>query len=237
MGLKFSGWVVVAFLIAAFIPATSRAQAKNGPPMPPPDYATKYDRSPAGLLVQLQMILTNAKDPEKAKLLIKALEMPKYDDYFHAVYQPDVELFWTGSYTRALMSANANFQSLFASLGTQEGEFVIRQINGAPEGKFEEALAGKLKGPVEIYAVSWKKRKAADNAGDDLLGYYAYLSGRFRWFYMLDFPKMPGETAKTSAKPAGAASKAASSKAASSGGATGSPAAKPSTVPPPAQNQ
>ena len=208
-GLKFAGWVAAAFLLAACIPAASRAQAKNGPPVPPPDYTTKYDRSPAGLLVQFQLILTNAKDPEKAKLLIQELEIPKYDNYF---------------------------QSLFARLGMQEGEFVIRKINEAPEGKLEEAFTGKMKGPVDIYAVSWKKRTAKDGTGDDLLGYYAYLGGRFRWFYMLDFPKIPGETPKTATKPAGAASEAAPSKAAPSGGAANSPAAKPIPVPPAAQN-
>jgi len=228
MRLRFSSWAVAAVLLAALLPAKSRAQAKNGPPMPPPDYAMKYDRSSAGLLVQLQMILTNAKDPEKAKLLIQELQIPKYDDYFHTVYQPSVELFWTGSYTRALMRAEGDFQSLFARLGMQEGEFVIRKINEAPQGKFEEALSGKMQGPVDIYAVSWKKRKATDNSGESLLGYYAYLSGRFRWFYMLGFPKIPGEKPKTATKPAGTPSKGASAAAGSSPAPKSEKAAAPS---------
>lgn len=194
--------VVVMCLFAAFVPAPSRAQAKNAPPVPPPDYATKYERSPAGLLVQFQLILSNAKDPDKAKLLINELQIPKYDDYFHAVYQPDVELFWTGSYTRALMHAVADFQPLFARLGTEEGEFNIRRINDAPASKLEQALAAKTKGPVDIYAVSWKKRNATDSSSEDLLGYYAYLSGHFRWFYMLGYPKTPGAPDQTAAKPA-----------------------------------
>jgi len=197
----------VMCLFAAFAPAPSRAQAKNKPPVPAPDYTTKYDRSPAGLLVQFQMILTNAKDSAKARLLIDELAIPKYDDYFHAVYQPDVELFWTGSYTRALMHAGADFQSLFARLGMEDGEFNIRRINDAPTSKLEQALAAKTKGPMDIYAVSWKKRNATDSSSEDLLGYYAYLSGRFRWFYMLGYPTTPDALAKTAAKPA-ASSKA-----------------------------
>ena len=216
----------VMCLFAAFAPAPSRAQAKNKPRVPPPDYTTKYDRSPAGLLVQLQMILTNAKDPDKAKALVDELAIPKYDDYFHAVYQPDVELFWTGSYTRALMHAGADFQSVFARMEMQEGEFNIRRINDAPASKLEEALAAKTKGPMDIYAVSWKKRNATDSSSEDLLGYYAYLSGRFRWFYMLGYPTTPGAPAKTAAKPA-APSKAPAS------GAGGTAPQKPSSAPSP----
>lgn len=192
----------VMLLLAAFAPAPSRAQAKKAPRALPPDYSTKYERSPAGLLVQFQMILTNAKDPDKMKLLIDELALPKYDDYFNAVYQPDVELFWAGSYTRALMRAGADFQSLFARLGMEEGEFNIRRINDAPASKLEQALAAKTKGPMDIYAVSWKKRNATDSSSEDLLGYYAYLSGRFRWFYMLGYPKTPGAPDKTAVKPA-----------------------------------
>jgi hypothetical protein len=223
--------VAVMLLLAAFSPTPSRAQAKNAPRVPPPDYSTKYDRSPAGLLVQLQMILTNAKDPDKAKLLIDELALPKYDDYFHAVYQPDVEMFWTGSYTRALAHAEADFQSVFVRLGMQEGEFNIRRINDAPASKLEEALAAKTKGPLDIYAVSWKKRNAPANSAEDLLGYYAYLSGRFRWLYMLGYPKKPD--APTTAKPGGP-SKAPPSGA---GGAadqkpSGAPASSPSSSKP-----
>jgi|HubBroStandDraft_2_1064218.scaffolds.fasta_scaffold287560_2 hypothetical protein len=226
--MNYFRWVAVISLFAAFAPAPSRAQAKNAPPVPPPDYSTKYDRSPAGLLVQFQMILTNAKDPDKAKLLIDELQIPKYDDYFHAVYQPDVELFWTGSYTRALAHAEADFQSLFVRLGMQEGEFNIRRINDAPTSKLEEALASKTKGPVDIYAVSWKKRNAPANTAEDL-GYYAYLSGRFRWFYMLDYPKKPGAPAKAAVKAA------APSKAPASGAESAAPQ-KPSSAPSPSSS-
>ena len=228
--MNFFRCVLVMCLCAAFAPAPSRAQAKNPPRVPPPDYNTKYDRSPAGLLVQFQMILTNAKDPDKAKPLIDELAIPKYDDYFHAVYQPDVELFWTGSYTRALMHAGADYQSLFARLGMQEGEFTIRRINDAPASKLEEALAAKTKGPVDIYAVSWKKRNAPANSAEDLLGYYAYLSGRFRWFYMLGYPKKPDAPANAAAKPA-APSKAPAS------GAGGAAPKKPSSAPSPSPRQ
>ncbi|HWX39014.1 MAG TPA: hypothetical protein VNY09_07205 [Candidatus Sulfotelmatobacter sp.] len=209
--MKYLRCVAVMFLFAAFVPAPSRAQAKNAPPMPAPDYATKYDRSPAGMLVQFQLIMTNAKNPDRAKLFIDELEIPKYDDYFHTVYQSDVELFWTGSYTRALVRAEADFQSLFARLGMQEGEFNIRKVNDAPMSKLEEALTSKMKGPVDVYAVSWKKRNAPDNSAEDLLGYYAYVGGRFRWLYMLNYPKTPDAAPKTAAKPAGGSPKAAAS--------------------------
>lgn len=188
------------FVLVAFVPAPARAQAKKAPPPPAPDAGTKYERSPAGLLRQLQLILTTAKDPDKARLLIDELAIPKYDDYFQAVYQSDVELFWTGSYTRALMRAGGDFQSLFVRIGMQDGEFNIRRINDAPTSKLEQALAAKTKGPVDIFAVSWKKRNAPDDSGEEL-GYYAYLSGRFRWLYMLNYPKTPG----AATKPAGAA--------------------------------
>jgi hypothetical protein len=184
------------------------------------------------LLVELRFILTNAKDLEKTKLLVHALALPKYDDYFSAVYQSDVEPFWSGSYTRALMEAPAKFESLFTRLGSQEGEFKIRRINDAPASKLESALASKTKGPVEIYAVSWKKRKAADNSDEELLGYYAYLGGRFHWFYMLGFPKTAAEAAESAAKPPAQSSTGASEAPAS--GSTGSAAGKPGSPSSPA---
>jgi hypothetical protein len=235
--MKFFGCAVAAFLLAVLLPAPSRAQAppqpqgKNRPPVPPPDFSTKYDRTPAGMIVQFQTIMSSSKDPDKAKLLVQELEIPKYDEYFDKVYQNDVKLFWTGSYTRALLKAAGNFQSLFARLAMQQGEFDIRKINDAPASKFEEVLTSKMNGPVDIYAVSWKKRNAKDDSDADLFGYYAYYGNRFRWFYMLDFPKIPGETSQGARKPAGEASKK------SSAGTSSAPAAQPNSAPPSAPNQ
>src|SRR5215469_5333899 len=128
--MNFFRWTVPMLLAVLLVPALSRAQnnapPKPGPPPKPPlDYKTKYDRSEQGLLTQLQLILTNAKDPEKDKLLVEELQMPKYDQYFQTIYRRDVEPFWEGSYTRALMGAVTNFQPVFARLGAQEGEFKI----------------------------------------------------------------------------------------------------------------
>jgi hypothetical protein len=113
----------------------------------------------------------------------------------------------------------------------QEGEFAIRKINEAPASKFEEVLTSKMKGPVDIYAVSWKKRSAKDDSDADLMGYYAYFGNRFRWFYMLGFPKIPGETPKAATKPGGAPSKKATP------GASAAPAAKPNSSAPSTPNQ
>lgn len=229
--MRFSGYIVVALALAAFLPAPSRAQAKK-PPVPAPDYSTKYDRTPAGLIVQFQLIMTTAKDPDKTKLLVEELEIPKYDDYFDKVYQKDVSLFWTGSYTRALLRAAGEFQSLFARLGTEEGDFVIRRVDAAPTSKLEEALTSKMNGPVDVYAVSWKKRGAKDDSKNEELGYYVYYGNHFRWLYMLGYPKIPGETPKAAAaKPASGASKKAAT------GASATPAAKSNSTPSPASQQ
>lgn len=237
--MNFFRWMVPTLLTALLFPAFSLAQsnAQAKPAGPPPiDYTTKYERSEQGLLTQLQLILTNAKDPEKDKLLVEELQMPKYDEYFHTVYHPDVELFWMGSYTRALMGAVNTFQSAFARLGKEEGELKIRSINGAPASKLESALLAKTNGPVEIYAVSWRKRTATDETQDELLGYYAYLSGRFHWIYMLGYPKTQAEAAKEAAK---LAAKSASAPKATANGSAGPAAGKApgssSTSQPPSQ--
>jgi len=230
-------------LATLFVPALSRSQnnppVKPGPPPKPPiDRATKYDRTEQGLLTQLQLILTNAKDPEIAKLLVEELQMPKYDQYFQTIYRPDVEPFWEGSYTRALMGAVTEFQPVFARLGAQQGEFKIRRINDAPASKLEQALVAKTTGPVDIYAVNWRKRGAKDDSQDELLGYYAYLSGRYHWFYMLGFPKTQAqatkEATKATPKPAAGATKTKSS---GTAGATAgkAPHSAPSTPPAPQQ--
>lgn len=246
--MRFFRWAVSIALLAFLVPG-SHAQAPGPhaqtappgtpPPPPPPDFATKYDRSEQGLRTQLQYILTNAKDPEKTKLLVHALALPKYDDYFSAVYQSDVEPFWSGSYTRALMEAPAKFELLFPHLGTQDGEFKIRRIDEAPASKLESALASKMKGPVDIYAVSWNKRKAADSSDEQLLGYYAYLGGRFHWLYVLGFPKTAAEAAKSAAPPS-AQSSTGAPKAPASGGAgsaAGKPGASSRPVPQPPSQQ
>jgi hypothetical protein len=228
-------------LPALLVPALSHGQAsppaKPGPPPePPPDYKTKYERSEQGLLTQLQLILTTAKDPEKDKLLVEELQMPKYDQYFQTIYQRDVEPFWEGSYTRALMGAVTDFQPVFARLGAQEGEFKIRSINDSPASKLEEVLIAKMQGPVEVYAVNWRKRAAKDDSQDELLGYYAYLGGRFHWFYMLGYPKTQAEAAKEAAKAAARAAARASK--AAKGSASSTPGKVPSsssTAPPASQ--
>ena len=218
-------YIVAAFLLAALASAPSRAQGKADSQVPPPpDFATKYERSEKGLLTQLQLILATARNPERTKAFINALQLPKSDDYFHAVYRPDVELFWAGSYNRALMHAPASFESLFVRLSLQQGEFNIRTVTDAPASKFEQALMGKMNGPVDVYAVSWKPRKATGSSGEELLGYYAYLGGRFRWFYMLGFPKTAAEAAERSAEPS--AKPAAGSSNGAPGGSAGSASGK-----------
>jgi hypothetical protein len=219
-----------ALLVPAFSRAQTSAQTKPGPPAPPLDYTTKYQRSEQGLLTQLQLILTNAKDPEKDKLLVEELQMPKYDQYFQTIYRSDVEPFWEGSYTRALMGAVTDFQSVFARLGEQEGEFKIRRINDAPApgSKLEQSLMAKLNGPVDVYAVNWRKRTATDDSKDELLGYYAYLGGRFHWFYMLNFPKTQEEAAKEAAK-AAARSAAGKSKPSANGSSDSTPGKAPNS--------
>jgi hypothetical protein len=196
--------VFIVFLLAALVPAPSRAQMPEGPKTRPPALSGQYENSPEGLRLQLRAILAASKDPEKFKSLLHELEIPDFEGWFEKNFEPDVQLFWAGSYRRAQRGEN-NFEAVFAISSHRDGDFKIRKVSGAPTTRLEEVFTDKMKNPVDVYAAGWQRRNAPANTGEQLLGYYFFLDGKFRWFYMLDFPKnqgpVPGNGATSQGEP------------------------------------
>jgi hypothetical protein len=220
IGMNLSRCAFALLLVAPLVPASTRAQTSKGPATRPAAVSHEYENSPDGLRSQLQAIVTASKDPEKFKSLLHELEIPDFEGWFEKSFEPDVQLFWAGSYRRALRGED-NFAAVFTILGHRDGNFKIRKVNGAPTTRLEEVFTNKMKNPVDVFAAGWQRRNAPENSGEQLLGYYFFLDGKFRWFYMLDFPKNQGPAKEGGAVP--------------ESGPISLPAGKSSKAPPPSQ--
>lgn len=166
--------------------------------------AAAYPNSEEGLRTELQDALkaSKNKDPQKLKSILADLEMPDYEGWFEKNFDGSVQLFWAGSYRRALRGVD-KFAAIFAILAHRDGDFKIRKVNGAPTTRIEQVFTDKMKNPVDVFAVGWQRKAATETTGEQLLGYYFFLDGKFRWFYMLDFPKSSGASSETGTAPKG----------------------------------
>jgi hypothetical protein len=199
--------IFVLCLLAAAGSAPALAQTPEAPKKLPPVLAAEYPNSEEGLRTELQDVLkaSKNKNPEKLKSALADLEIPDYEGWFEKNFDGNVQKFWAGSYRRALRGEN-NFAVIFTVLARRDGDFKFRKVNGSPTTRIEEVFTDKMKNPVDVFAVSWQRKNATETTGEQLLGYYFFLDRKFRWFYMLDFPKNQGpaspggETSKSEPK-------------------------------------
>jgi TonB family protein len=179
-------FTLASIFLPALFPFLAAAQ---GPVVQPPapadaEFPRAYENSSHDLRWQLQDVLNVATDPNRSRLesLIRLMEIPNSKEWFTKVFGREVGETWAGDYDANLNPMERNLEDVLTQVAGQDGEFLTRVVNDgpAPARKIEAAMIKALRGPVEIYFVSWKQRGSPPESRPTVIGYFVFVDGTFR---------------------------------------------------------
>jgi periplasmic protein TonB len=180
----FHHWRIFILLpVLGFFTLCARSQGPIAPPRFESEPARAFESSLDGLRQQLQEILAAAKDGNRPKLefLIGQLEIPNYGVWFTTTFGKEKGESWAGPYGRDLHENENDMASRFLEMGTEKGELEVRKLNDAPRSGLESGMINALQRPLEIYYAGWKQPPPRPPFTNELVGYFVFLDGRFRW--------------------------------------------------------
>jgi len=182
MKTTFKALIVVAMF--AMISASGRAQST---PMAPGALSAStgaVENSGDGLRRQLVDALAAAKEHNRPRLesLVREMEIPDSEKWFTSSFGSDKGESWAGPYAQNLNANEKDFVSQLVEIGGQDGELVVRKVNDAPQNSMEAAMIGALQRPLDVYYAGWKSRPpASEPFHNELIGFFVFIEGRFRW--------------------------------------------------------
>lgn len=182
MNTTFKALIVIAMI--AMIAAFGRAQSAPAPSVSTAASSGAVDNSEDGLRRQLADALAAAKDHNRPRLesLIQQMEIPDSEKWFTSSFGSDKGESWAGPYAQNLAMNEKDLVSQFVEIASQEGELVVRKVNDAPQNSMESAMIGALQRPLDVYYAGWKSRPTASEPfHSDLIGFFVFIDGRFRW--------------------------------------------------------
>lgn len=174
--------IVVSWLLFALFPVLVRAQAAAGLVIRPAESAGMYEDSAMGLRLQLQEALAAARGHDRARLesLIRQMEIPNSEAWFTKTYGQAKGESWAGPYARETANRERDLEAAFLEFGMEAGEFSTRKLNDTAE-RMEAGMISELQQPADIYYAGWRKQGLPPSSKGELIGYFVFLEGRFRW--------------------------------------------------------
>jgi TonB family protein len=175
--------IFISFLILALSPLSTFSQDPSVTPGSRADSNGGYQDSNEGLQLQFRDILAAAREQSRPKLvsLIRQMEIPNYKDWFTRTFGKEKGESWAGPYGRDLKERENYLVSQFLEIGTENGELEIRKVNDAPKSEMESGMIGALQRPVDIFYAGWNQQQTRNLFSNQLIGYFVFLDGRFRW--------------------------------------------------------
>jgi TonB family protein len=177
--------ILFPVLILAFSPLVASSKGPIAPSLSPAESGRRYQNSPDGLRKQLLNILAAANDQNRPKLeaLIKETQIPNYAAWFTTTFGQEKGESWAEPYGRDLVENQKDFERLFSQIAGNDGEIYTRKVNDnpGPPGGMEAGMIKGPQGPVDFFFASWKKRGSPKGSRGDLIGYFVFLDGKFRW--------------------------------------------------------
>jgi Gram-negative bacterial TonB protein C-terminal len=181
--------IFVTFLAVATV---LRAQEKTvSSPTATPD-SSEQPNTAAGLRQLLGAMLEAAKSDDLPKLaaLVKNTEVPDCAAWLHSMFRSDHADSWMGLCDQKFRGPDEkSFMEHLVELARQDGQFLIRSVNHDPEpGKgMEWGMLQSLQKPLDIYFAGWK---TLENPEGELIGYFMFMDGGFRWDSRYPFVKI-----------------------------------------------
>jgi hypothetical protein len=155
----------------------------------------EYPNTPEGLTTLLSDMLAAAKESDKQRVntLISRTEFADYAAYFVQTYSPDplAGEGWAVTYREWLSNNEDQLRELLDRLAKDaNGKILVRKVSDLPlSGRgFEWALVHYARVPIDIYRVTLTFGSTSEDAGE-LIGYFAYADGMFRWDSIVPFAK------------------------------------------------
>ena len=176
---------IVSLLFPVIVPLFAQVQGPIAPPSTPAGSDPVDQNSSDGLRMQLQSVLTAAKDNDvpKLKSLIQAFEIPDYRDWFTKTFGNENGERQTEYHSRNFADGDTYLETLFTQLASEDGEFTIRRVSARAEGGEPGESASAIKGwqgRVEPFVVTWKNRGLSASPRFLPIGTFIRLDGSFR---------------------------------------------------------
>ena len=170
----------ISIFILLSLPLSSRGASQSRTEGSP----VSYKDSASGLRNFLQDMLLAAKRDDQPALsrLIKYTEIPNYETWFVTTFGSEPGESWVGPYGKNLDSNEQSLRELLIRLAQQDGAFLTRNVNGAPESGngLEKGLVSALKPHVNIYYAEWNARGNSKELMTPI-GYFMFVDANFRW--------------------------------------------------------
>lgn len=176
---------VTLFLLTAAIltiPADSQeTRTTSGNDKSP---SSTFENSAGGLRRQFEGALSTSRDHNRAMLeaFVRQMEIPESDTWFAKTFGKEQGENWAEAYRQDLTANEKELAAQLVRIGDQEGDWVIRKVNDAPQAGMEAAIVSAFQRPTDIYYLGWNPHVAAGAPSrSEFIGFFVYIDGRFRW--------------------------------------------------------
>jgi len=150
---------------------------------------SQYQDTPAGLKQLLFDSIEAARAHENDKLnrIVDSMRIPEYAQWFaDSEFHSET---WAEAYGKQVASPwfGASLKCRLHEFAERDGTVATLRINDGPNAPhgFEDGWMQNLKKPVNIYHAEWKDRAAVEGTRSDLIGYFVYVDGAFRWYSII----------------------------------------------------
>ena len=186
--MSFLRRMPVLILLLGLAALCARSQGPIAPPSAASEFPHAYSASADGLRLELQDVLDVARQRNAAGLesLIRKMALPDAANWFSKAYGSERAAGFASAYGGDLPRNESNLDALLQQLVNDDGEFSVREVNGAPAPGMEEHMLDGLQGGTELFFASWKKRGAAPNFRGRPVGYFVFADGSFRLIRAFD---------------------------------------------------
>jgi TonB family protein len=130
-------------------------------------------------------------DQEKLARSVKDMEIPDFSSWSATVFVQDRAKSWSDAYGSGLERNEVALEKLFAQLAQLRGQISSRKVNNSnelAEGP-ESVMRASLKQPLDIYLAEWRDPVTPGDAKGEPIGYFFFVSGKFRWNSAIMLPK------------------------------------------------
>lgn len=184
-------WLIGFFALLSGTPSAFVADAQAVSASSNSPYANNID----GMRKLLEKMRTAAKDNNSDELsaLLKATEVPNCEVWLHKMYASNKADSWMELCdAKSLGASEHELASSLRGIAKQDGTFVIRSVNRAPErgNSFESSWLQAIRQPLDIYWAGWTQPSSLNS----FVGYFAFIDGEFRWqstIHLIDRTKIP----------------------------------------------
>jgi TonB family protein len=191
--LRLLTYSTVLVALSLLLSAPARSQQPAPPASAPVVAPAAFLDTADGLKALLDDVVATARAGDEKKLsdMIKAMEIPNYEQWFSEAYGADEAKKWSDSYGSELAAHEDQFLDLCFQLADENADIETRKVDVAAEtdDHGEQHAFGGLKQPIDIYFAD-SKDTGTPNSSSGTIGYFFFIDGQFRWDSTIMFVRL-----------------------------------------------